>query len=311
MTDSVAVFPPGFRVSDSAGFVNGASIEFYDSLTLNPKLVYSDQALINSLGAVVYTDSAGAPVSAQGGTNKVLVYTNTADYKIIIKDALGVPIFPFDGVKGAVISGGVGGGAVGITQAQADARYIRNVNALVAATNVDATDLLPFWDTATSSNQGIRWDDFQTDLLSEWRTAGHIFATGAVVTTVFRQPTAPTSWTKLTTVNDAGLRVVSGTIVDGGTTNYSVAWPAVTPSGTVGGSSLSIAQLAVHTHGFVVNGNAIGGSGIAAQSDKSGTQFTATTLAAGSGTTHTHAFTGNALAAILPKFVDVIFASKN
>ena len=313
MTDSVAVFPPGFRLTDTLGVpYNGASIEFYDALTTNPRLVYSDQALLTALGTIVYGDSAGYPVSAQGGTNKVLVYTNTADYKVVIKDGSGVVIATHDIVKGAVISGGGGAAAVGITQAQADARYIRNVNALTAATNVDAPDLLPFWDTATSSNQGIRWDDFQTDLLSEWRTAGHIFATGAVVTTVFRQSTAPTGWTKITTLNDAALRVVSGSIVDGGTTNFSVAWPAVTPSGTVGGSALSVAQLAAHTHQFNVDGGlSLGSAGIPAQGNGSGSAFTITTTIAGSGTTHNHTFTGNALAANLPKFVDVIFASKN
>ena len=198
-----------------------------------------------------------------------------------------------------------------LNQQTGDGRYQKRPSSLVATTTFDDADFAGLYDSITTNDLKISGVDFRSDLLSRLRTTGDIFATGAVVTTIFRQTTAPTGWTKITTLNDAGLRVVSGSIVDGGTTNFSVAWPAVTPSGTIGGSALSVAQLAVHTHGVVVNGNAIGGSGVAAQSDNTGSPFTSASQSAGSGSTHNHTFTGNALAANLPKFVDVIFASKN
>ena len=318
MTDSVAVFPPGFRLTDTLGVpYNGASIEFYDSGTTNGRLVYSDQALTISLGTIVYGDSAGYPVSASGGTNKVLVYTNTADYKVILKDSSGSPFATHDGIKGAVISSGTGGAAATITQAQADARYIRNVNALVAVSNIDDVDLMPFWDIATSTNQGISYADYKTDigtdLLIAWRAAGHIFATGAVVLTVFRTTAAPTGWTKIVTLNDRALRVVNGALADGGSSAFSAAFPAQTPTGTVGATTLAVGDLAAHSHTVPrrdAAGEVSGSTGVnlGAAAAATGSSTSSTT---GSGSSHTHGFTGNALAAFSPTYADVIFASKN
>lgn len=318
MTDSVAVFPPGFRLTDTLGVpYNGASIEFYDSGTTNGRLVYSDQALTISLGTIVYGDSAGYPVSASGGTNKVLVYTNTADYKVIIKDGSGATIATHDAIKGAVISSGVAGAAATITQAQADARYIRNVNALVAVSNIDDVDLMPFWDIATSTNQGISYSDYKTDigtdLLIAWRAAGHIFATGAVVAVVFRQSAAPTGWTKIVSSNDRALRVVNGALADGGSSAFSAAFPSQTPTGTVGGTTLAVVDLATHSHTTPRRDGVGETGGNAGPILGAPAAATATTTVStnGSNSAHTHAFTGNALAAFSPTYADVIFASKN
>ena len=314
MTDSVTVFPPGFRLTDTLGVpYNGASIEFYDALTTNARLVYSDQALLTVLGTIVYGDSAGYPVSAQGGTNKVLVYTNTGDYKVVIKDGSGVVIATHDAIKGAVISGGGGGGAAGITQAQADARYIRNANALVAATNVDATDLLPFWDTATSSNQGIRWDDFQTDLLSEWRTAGHIFPTGSTVRVAFQMTTPPVGWTKEVgaAYNDAVSRFTTGTAATGGATAFSTIFASRTFTGTVGNDTPSLAKTAAHAHGPGVGANFYGDNGGFSTIGSGATALgqISQTASAGSGTVHNHVLTMNA-ADFAVKFADFVIGIK-
>ncbi|MBR2611372.1 tail fiber protein, partial [Desulfovibrio sp.] len=71
----------------------------------------------------------------------------------------------------------------------------------------------------------------------------------------FVQAAAPTGWTKQTTVNDAAIRIVSGTT--GGNTGGSVAFStafvagkAITLSGNVGATTLSLAQVASHTHTF-------------------------------------------------------------
>ena len=312
MTDSVAVFPPGFRLTDTLGVpYNGASIEFYDALTTNARLVYADQALSNSLGTIVYGDSAGYPVSAQGGTNKVLVYTNTADYKVVIKDGSGVVIATHDSVKGAVISGGGGGGAAGITQAQADARYIRNVNALVAATNVDATDLLPFWDTATSSNQGIRWDDFQTDLLGEWRVLGHIFPTGSTVRVAFQMPSPPVGWAKEVgaAYNDAVSRFTTGTGgATGGSSGFNTVFASRTFTGTVGNDTPSISKTAQHNHGVDYNGSVAvaGGVTFGVQQAAGGAGLTGNT---GLNIVHNHVLTMNA-SDFAVKFADFVIGIK-
>lgn len=104
MTDSVAVFPPGYRLSDSqtGAPIIGATILFYDAGTTNPKSVFSDAALTASLGTSVTTDSLGCPTS--DGTTKTDVYVNTSPYKVVVKDASGVVIETKDNRPGAVVS---------------------------------------------------------------------------------------------------------------------------------------------------------------------------------------------------------------
>ena len=191
----------------------------------------------------------------------------------------------------------------------ADGRYFRNANALTASTNLSAADLIPFWESVGAVDKGITWTDFQNDLLGEWRAAGHIFATAGAATVVFRQNTAPTGWTKLTTATDRILRVQSGALADGGTNALSVAFPAQTPTGSISATSLSIAQLAVHGHTTAAAGTSTldGGGANFVPLFGAGTA----TSSVGSGTTHGHVFTGNASAGYAPAWTDVIFASKN
>jgi hypothetical protein len=77
---------------------------------------------------------------------------------------------------------------------------------------------------------------------------------------LFYQASAPTGWSQVTTVNDAAIRIVSGTgggATGGNTFSSTFVSQAVTGSvsistatGTVGGTALSIAQLPAHNHGI-------------------------------------------------------------
>lgn len=102
MTDSVSVFPPGYRLTDSAtgAPLSGAVISFFDSGTTTPKTVYADQDLSTSLGTSVVTDALGLPTS--DGTSPTLIYVGPQDYKIVIKTSGGVTIATYDDVQGAV-----------------------------------------------------------------------------------------------------------------------------------------------------------------------------------------------------------------
>lgn len=103
MVDSIAVFDPGTRITDSTGApVSDARIAFYDAGTSNAMTVYSDAALSNALGPIVYCDADGAPVSASGGNTKVGVYVGTAAYKVVISRANGAVIETKDNVAGAL-----------------------------------------------------------------------------------------------------------------------------------------------------------------------------------------------------------------
>lgn len=102
MVDAVQVWPPGFRITDTNDdAVSGAYIEFFDAGTSDARTVYSDNTLSTSLGDTVYCDAYGAPVSAQGGSTKVAVYTDDTDYKVIIKDSDGNTLETKDNLKGA------------------------------------------------------------------------------------------------------------------------------------------------------------------------------------------------------------------
>jgi Protein of unknown function (DUF2793) len=103
MADSIAVFPPGFRVTDENGdLVPGAKITFFQAGTSTPRLVYSDAALTVSLGSTVTCDASGAPVA--GGGSDVVIYTGTTAYKIQVTTAANVlvPGYDFDNIRGAL-----------------------------------------------------------------------------------------------------------------------------------------------------------------------------------------------------------------
>jgi hypothetical protein len=112
MTDSVAVFPPGFRVTDQNGaLVSGAQIAFYNAGTTTPRTVYSDSGLSTSLGSTVSCDAYGAPIS--GGGSNVLIYTGTTAYKVQLLTSGGtlIPGMSFDNVRGALDTSTYGGSA--------------------------------------------------------------------------------------------------------------------------------------------------------------------------------------------------------
>lgn len=104
MTDSVLVFPPGFRVLDSNGNpVNGAKIKFFEVGPGVAKNVFADASLSTNLGAIVYTRSDGFPVISSGSSTTTLIYVGPAAYYVVITDANDVALFPAkDNVKGAV-----------------------------------------------------------------------------------------------------------------------------------------------------------------------------------------------------------------
>lgn len=102
MTDSVEVFPPGYRLTDSStgAPLAGGAIYFYDAGTTTPKTVYSNKDLTTSLGTSVVTDALGYPTS--DNVNKTLIYVGTSTYKVVIKNQAGSTIAEHDNVKGAV-----------------------------------------------------------------------------------------------------------------------------------------------------------------------------------------------------------------
>jgi len=119
------------------------------------------------------------------------------------------------------------------------------------------------------------------------------FPSGTVL--LFRQTAAPTGWTKITTENDAALRVVSGTVGTGGTVNFSTAFSA---TNTVDGTTLSTNQIPAHNHTYsstsgntsVDHTHTVSGTSGTTSVDHSHT-YSATT--GNNNVGHTHTFTSN------------------
>ena len=157
---------------------------------------------------------------------------------------------------------------------------------------------------------------------------------------LFAQTAAPTGFTKLTTQDDAALRVVSGTASTGGSVGFTTAFASQTPAGSVtistvsgsaGSTTLTTPQIPSHAHdlrmaggsgnafftGSPAPGRSIGNNSTIFNTDSSTypNQITST----GGGSDHTHpfsfssgsgTFTGTAIN-LAVKFVDVIRATKD
>jgi hypothetical protein len=125
---------------------------------------------------------------------------------------------------------------------------------------------------------------------------------------LFQQTAAPTGWTKITTFNDAALRVVSGAASSGGATGFSTVFSGsgVTSSST----ALSTAQIPSHNHSLSPNFNVnfspalFDPSGLGfLTSGAGGPNFSISSTGSGSG--HSHTTVMNL------QYVDIIIASKD
>jgi hypothetical protein len=133
----------------------------------------------------------------------------------------------------------------------------------------------------------------------------------------FNQTAAPTGWTKDTSTNNAGFRLVSGSVSSGGSVDFTTAFSstrAVTVSsisGSAGATTLSTPQIPSHTHPLSGAAQAVGGD---PGTFNTGNQGALNTGATGGGGSHTHPFSfssGAGTVDLAIKYVDLIIAQKN
>lgn len=118
---------------------------------------------------------------------------------------------------------------------------------------------------------------------------------------LFAQAAAPTGWTKDTTHNDKSIRVVSGT---GGGSGGVQAFSTVFGRTASDASSLSIAQLAAHTHSLPMTTNNTAGT-TKSSADRITTSAGFNSGSEGSGSAHAHGLD------LRVQYVDVIICTKN
>lgn len=163
----------------------------------------------------------------------------------------------------------------------------------------------------------------------------------------FQQTSAPVGWTKDTTaaINDSAMRLVTGSVVNGGSVAFSTAFASKAVSGSiavtvgagtlavgagtlaVGDTTLSLAQTPAHTHSVTAKS---GAGGSTTNQGFTGLGSSATSIASnsqGGGGSHTHGLTGAPSISGAPsvtgqtftgtainlavKYYDFIIASKN
>jgi hypothetical protein len=127
---------------------------------------------------------------------------------------------------------------------------------------------------------------------------------------LFQQTSAPTGWTKDTGLNNRALRIVSGAAGSGGSLAFTDAFTSRTPSGSIAGHALTIAEMPNHTHTY----SALFSTGPhptgTASNEARGTVDTGTTSAIGGGQAHTHGLTLAAMDFAVA-YTDVIVAVKD
>lgn len=139
-------------------------------------------------------------------------------------------------------------------------------------------------------------------------TVGVDFPTGTRL--AFQQTTPPAGWTKDTVtanLNNSAMRIVTGTVVGGGTVDFTTAFASKTPAGVVGNTALSISQIPLHGHPARSSGGTSSGDGNGGMllNNNSNTNFTFTGTPSdtfgeviggtGGGQVHTHGLTMDAM----------------
>jgi hypothetical protein len=204
-------------------------------------------------------------------------------------------------VNGAVL--GVSGGGTGLSTLTAN-------NVILGNGTSSPTFVAPGTTGNVLASNGTTWAS--TTLSPE-------FASGTRMT--FNQTAAPTGWTKSTSVDNAGFRLVSGAVGSGGSLDFTSAFSSSTAvtvssvSGSAGATTLSTPQIPSHAH------TTITWEGPGAPSKKfgfaQGTENTGTTTptnSTGGGGSHDHPFSfssGSGTVNLAIKYVDLIIAQKN
>ena len=216
-------------------------------------------------------------------------------------------------------------------------------NIAITDDTTTVTDLYPTFVGATTGNNGTKTSSTK---LKYNPSTGNLTATTftgawaylpAGTALVFQQTAAPTGWTKVTTNDNAALRVVSGTAGTGGTVAFTTAFASQAVAGTVNNTTLVTSQIPSHLHPYSGTTSTDGGynssygtaslsAGGPDQHAPPGTggpfvvaridgyyhthTYSGNTGNAGSDGAHNHSFSGTAIN-LAVKYVDVIVATKN
>ena len=211
-----------------------------------------------------YTDSTGTTPNTNPVVMDALgqadVWLGGAIYKFVLTNSGGTTIWTVDNISAptAAVSPVLSGSVTIDSNTSTPALKITQTGVGPALRVQDATDpdATPFLiDSTGQVGIGTAAPSAALEIASPGVFKGAWAYMPSTTAVLFYQATAPTGWTKVTTVNDKALRVVSG--ATGGATGGTIAWStAFSGTGTVGSTVLSTAQMPAHTHGVTDPGHA-------------------------------------------------------
>lgn len=165
----------------------------------------------------------------------------------------------------------------------------------------------------TASEEELNYVDgvtsnIQAQLNSISAVSGIEIPSGTVM--LFYQAAAPVGWTQISNDDNSMLRMVSGAGGGFGGTDSPISLDYSHVHATTG-HSLTIAEMASHTHNIAADKGTSSVNGSFARVDAGPQTLTLTTASAGSGDAHTHGDTASGGATFTPRYIDVIQASKD
>lgn len=286
------------------------------------------EATAGENGVSWWTSVGGPPLNTVGNNGDFAVRTDAPNGIYGPKSAGAWPATPVPGTADVITStaldntfGAVKGDLIYRDTLVWQALAIGSVNQLlVSVGNIPTWESLSaLMDTVFGSAQGsvlyrdaAVWNDLGPGVASQvlqtngpaanpsWANRSTEFDSGTVM--VFQQSAAPTNWTKLTALNDYGLRVVSGAAGTTPGTPFSTVFAQT----SVGNHTLTLSELASHSHtspSTPLFGN--GGFNIASGGATNANSGGISIASAGGDGPHSHSVQ------LALSYVDVILASKN
>jgi hypothetical protein len=303
----MAVLSPSAKMSfiDAAGQpLVGGKLYTYVAGTTTPQATYAD----STAGA---TNTNPIILDSRGEAN---VWLGGAIYKFILKDADNALIWSVDNISAptSAVSPVLSGNVTIDSNTPTPALQITQTGTGPVLRVQDSAnpDVTPFIvDTDGQVGIGTATPSAALEIASPgvFKGAWAYLPSGTAM--LFAQTAAPTGWTKSTTHNNKALRVVSGSASSGGSVAFTTAFASQAVAGTVGDTALSIAQMPAHTHTVYGFAGASAAGGTTTLTSSPGSVNYATS-SQGSGSTHTHSFTGTAIN-LAVSYVDVIIATKD
>ena len=319
-TNNLGIEKPG--TGDQAGTWGSTSNTNYDILDRGVNGVVS-VTLFGSAHTLTTSDGALSDgqykvivlTGTPGVTNTVTVSPNDAQKLYFIKNTTADTV---------IISQGSGSN-VTIVPGTTKIVYCDGAGATAAVSELaPPTDLIQ--DTSPQLGANLDLNGFDITGTGDINITGTLTVTGGIsggdgfapgTKMAFQQTSAPTYWTKDTSNDDAALRIVSGTVGTGGTEDFSTAFanPVVsgTVTGTVGNTTLTIAQMPAHTHS-ITSGGSLEYTQYSDALPVIDATSGGTTGSTGGSTAHTHSLSGTfsgGTTDINVKYVDFIIATKN